>query len=41
VLDERELARFGDAKKLCFSVNSPADLALAESWLAEPKPGSP
>jgi hypothetical protein len=35
VVGERELARFGDPARLCFSVNSPEQLALAESWLSE------
>ena len=37
VVGEQELSRHGDPGRLCFSVNSPADVALAESWLA----GSP
>jgi molybdenum cofactor guanylyltransferase len=35
-VDERELSRFGDPARLCFGVNSPEQLALAESWLSEP-----
>ncbi|HEX4467144.1 MAG TPA: NTP transferase domain-containing protein [Solirubrobacteraceae bacterium] len=40
ILDERALARFGEARRLCFSVNSAEDLAAAERWLplAEPAP---
>ncbi|MHB1538864.1 MAG: molybdenum cofactor guanylyltransferase [Solirubrobacteraceae bacterium] len=33
-VEERELARFGDVRRLCFNVNDRADLAVAESWLA-------
>jgi molybdenum cofactor guanylyltransferase len=38
VVGERELARFGDPARLCFGVNSPAQLALAESCLGETSP---
>jgi molybdopterin-guanine dinucleotide biosynthesis protein A len=38
VVDERELARFGDPARLCFGVNSPEQLALAESRLSETSP---
>jgi hypothetical protein len=33
IVDERELSRFGDPAGLCFSVNSPEDLQIAEGWL--------
>ncbi len=33
VVDERELAYFGDPRRLCFSVNRAEDLATAERWL--------
>jgi molybdopterin-guanine dinucleotide biosynthesis protein A len=33
IIDERELARFGDPERLCFNVNDAEDLRLAESWL--------
>jgi molybdopterin-guanine dinucleotide biosynthesis protein A len=33
VVEERELERFGDPRRLCFNVNSPADVRLAEAWL--------
>jgi molybdenum cofactor guanylyltransferase len=33
VVGERELARFGDPRRLCFSVNSAQDLATAGRWL--------
>jgi molybdopterin-guanine dinucleotide biosynthesis protein A len=36
VLVEDELRAFGDPRRLCFSVNTPADLRRAERWLAEP-----
>lgn len=32
---ERELSRFGDPERLCFNVNEPSQLAVAERWLAE------
>lgn len=35
VLGEEHLSRFGDPRRLCFNVNRPQDLALAETWLAE------
>jgi molybdopterin-guanine dinucleotide biosynthesis protein A len=35
VLVEDELRTFGDPRRLCFSVNTPADLRRAERWLAE------
>jgi molybdopterin-guanine dinucleotide biosynthesis protein A len=34
LVDERELARFGDPARLCFSVNDRADLRAAEELLA-------
>ncbi len=36
VIGERELRAFGDPRRLCFSVNSPDDLARAERWPARP-----
>jgi molybdopterin-guanine dinucleotide biosynthesis protein A len=33
IVDERELARFGDPERLCFNVNDAEDLRLAEGWL--------
>lgn len=33
---EAELARFGDPQRLCFNVNTPADLRRAEELLATP-----
>jgi len=33
LLDERELSAFGEPQRLCFSVNTAADLAQAERWL--------
>jgi molybdopterin-guanine dinucleotide biosynthesis protein A len=33
IVDESELARFGDPERLCFNVNDADELALAESWL--------
>lgn len=33
IVDERELRRFGDPKRIAFNVNSPADLERAERWL--------
>lgn len=39
ILDERDLARFGDPAELAFNVNDPADLAEAEARLAsQPAP---
>jgi molybdopterin-guanine dinucleotide biosynthesis protein A len=35
IVEERALAHFGDPRRLCFSVNSAEDLAMAERWLAE------
>jgi molybdopterin-guanine dinucleotide biosynthesis protein A len=34
LVGERELAYFGDPRRLCFSVNGPQDLATAERWLS-------
>jgi molybdenum cofactor guanylyltransferase len=34
IVDERALGHFGDPGRLCFSVNSAEDLAMAERWLA-------
>jgi len=34
IVDERALAHFGDPRRLCFSVNSAEDLAVAERSLA-------
>jgi molybdenum cofactor guanylyltransferase len=39
VVEERELARFGEPARLCFSVNDPADLRLAREWMAGREPG--
>lgn len=36
IFEERELARFGEPQRLCFNVNSPEDLRLAEAWLERP-----
>jgi len=33
IVAEPELSRFGDAARLCFNVNDPADLRTAEGWL--------
>jgi molybdopterin-guanine dinucleotide biosynthesis protein A len=33
IVDEPELARFGDPERLCFNVNDAEDLRLAESWI--------
>jgi len=33
LIDERELASFGDPARLCFNVNTPADLKRAERML--------
>jgi molybdopterin-guanine dinucleotide biosynthesis protein A len=35
IVDERELSRFGDPKRLCFNVNGPSDLRTAGCWLYE------
>lgn len=35
ILDEADIGRYGDPFRLCFSVNDPQQLGLAESWLAE------
>jgi molybdopterin-guanine dinucleotide biosynthesis protein A len=35
---EDELRRFGEPERLCFNVNSPADLATAERMLAAARP---
>jgi molybdopterin-guanine dinucleotide biosynthesis protein A len=34
LVGERELAYFGDPRRVCFSVNSTEDLATAEHWLS-------
>jgi molybdopterin-guanine dinucleotide biosynthesis protein A len=34
IVEQRALAHFGDPRRLCFSVNSAEDLAVAERWLA-------
>lgn len=34
VLDESWLAAYGDPERVCFSVNTPADLEQAARWLA-------
>jgi molybdopterin-guanine dinucleotide biosynthesis protein A len=33
IVDESELSRFGDPERLCFNVNSPEDLQVAETWV--------
>jgi len=33
IVDDGELARFGDPERLCFNVNTPADLRVAAAWL--------
>jgi molybdenum cofactor guanylyltransferase len=33
IVEEHELARFGDPRRLCFNVNTAADLRVAEAWL--------
>ncbi len=33
IVDESELSRFGDPERLCFNINSPADLQVAAGWL--------
>jgi molybdenum cofactor guanylyltransferase len=40
VVDERELARFGDPRRLCFSVNRSEDLATAQRWLVHDEDGA-
>lgn len=35
VVDEQQLARFGEPERLCFNVNSPLELERAEGWLAQ------
>jgi molybdenum cofactor guanylyltransferase len=40
ILEERELARFGDPRRMCFNVNSPAEVRVAEAWLGGPADGS-
>lgn len=35
VVPESDVARFGDPERLCFNVNTPADVAQAESFFAE------
>ncbi len=35
IVDERELERFGDPERLCFNVNDPGELRLAERRLAQ------
>ena len=37
-LVEDELRAFGDPPRLCFSVNTPADLRRAEQWLVAVEP---
>ncbi len=38
---ERDLARFGDPRRLCFNVNDRAGLERAEALLGRSRPGSP
>lgn len=33
IVDERELSRFGSPDRLCFNVNGPGDLQIAEGWV--------
>jgi molybdopterin-guanine dinucleotide biosynthesis protein A len=33
VVGEEEIRRYGDPQRLCFNVNTPGDVALAETWL--------
>lgn len=40
IVGVQELARFGDPERLCFNVNSPEELALAQRWLAQSPPAS-
>lgn len=35
IVDERDLERFGDPERLCFNVNDPGELRVAERWLAQ------
>jgi molybdenum cofactor guanylyltransferase len=35
IVGERELRRFGDPGRLCFNVNDPSDLKVAERWLLQ------
>lgn len=42
LLDEPALSRFGNPRRLCFNVNSPQDLALAQAWISDrARPGEP
>jgi molybdopterin-guanine dinucleotide biosynthesis protein A len=34
IVGDEELRRYGDPQRLCFNVNTPDDVALAEAWLA-------
>jgi molybdopterin-guanine dinucleotide biosynthesis protein A len=34
IVDEHELSRFGDPRRLCFNVNDGGDLRQAAQWLA-------
>jgi molybdenum cofactor guanylyltransferase len=36
IVDERDLRRFGDPARLCFNVNRPRDVRIAEHWLSRP-----
>jgi molybdopterin-guanine dinucleotide biosynthesis protein A len=35
IVDECDLRRFGDPQRMCFNVNDPEDLLLAEHWLSQ------
>jgi len=39
IVDESELSRFGDPERLCFNINSPEDLQMAERELHGLLPG--
>jgi molybdopterin-guanine dinucleotide biosynthesis protein A len=39
IVHERELARFGNPERLCFNVNDPSELRVAEYWLAQDAEG--
>ncbi len=38
IVDEQDLGRFGDPARLCFNVNCPRGLQVAEGWLSRPAP---
>lgn len=41
VVEEAQLRRFGEPRRLCFNVNTPGELMLAEDLLARPDPPQP